>query len=150
VAAVNVRLRNFIQKLKPSSLESAGKGFALTYLTKRVDFLEELNKGQLRQGVDTQGDLIQMGYSEMHADARSERGLQTDFVDLKFSGDFHKSITADPTLNFVEFDATDSKYPEILELFDRPLLGLTVDNALLVGGMTASNISNKLLTYLTS
>lgn len=44
-------------------------------------------------GINSDDNPIGIGYSKLWGDIRKKRGLQTDFVDLKFSGRLRKNMT---------------------------------------------------------
>lgn len=45
------------------------------------------------QGLNSDSNPIGIGYSQLWGDIRKKKGLQTDFVDLKFSGRLRKNMT---------------------------------------------------------
>ena len=87
----------------------------------------DLVRSQLSEGINSQGNDIQIGYSNMWAEERFKRGLQTDFVDLNFSGRFYKSLE---TIEVGDEYFLDSNVPYASDIFDRypNILGLTNEN----------------------
>lgn len=45
------------------------------------------------QGLNSDSNPIGIGYSQLWGEVRKKKGLQTDFVDLKFSGRLRKNMT---------------------------------------------------------
>lgn len=45
------------------------------------------------KGINSDSEEIGFGYSKRWAEARKAKGLQTDYVDLKFTGSLRKSLT---------------------------------------------------------
>jgi len=81
-----VTLPTFINRL--SGLQKFAtekmKDIVLGYSKKITD----LSNSQLLKGLNVEGKVIQKGYSRTWGKARKLRGLQTQFVDLKYSGNF--------------------------------------------------------------
>lgn len=74
------------------------------------DEILDLNKAQmLVAGVDANSQ--QLGdYAPMSIEIRQEKGLQTDHIDLRFTGEFQNSMVLKKEGNTYEIDATDSKW----------------------------------------
>ena len=68
---------------------------------------EELNREQLEKGLNAKGEQIGE-YGGFYKDTRFNQGLQTDFVDLKVTGKFHKSIYAKKEGEDVEIFSDDN------------------------------------------
>ena len=151
MAAKNEELKRLLSKIRGRSplFVAQSRQFALQWLLQNTVILEELNRKQLREGKDVHGETIQDGYSEIWGRQRVIKGRQVRYVDLNFSGDFYKSITADPTLNFVEFNSPDEKLSRLRQLFKTQFLGLTQENATQVGFFAAQGIRDDLMKYLT-
>lgn len=78
-------------------------------------------------GVDNEG--VQLGeYAPMSVQIREEEELQTDYIDLRFTGDFQESIELNATAEGFEIDATDSKWKNHIERRFPDALGLTDEN----------------------
>ncbi len=121
------------------------------------DEIVDLNKAQLLVvGVDSDGK--QLGtYSPFTVEKRKQKGLQTDFIDLRFTGDFQDNMVIKKTgRSQFELDSTDPKWSfEILRNPDAwpHAIGLTDDNenrvTLLLVRVIEKNV-NDLLTVGTS
>jgi hypothetical protein len=97
------RLDNLLSKEANKILFSPTRG--LEGIMKERIFLEGLNS-------DT--NPIGVGYSKRWGKARTKKGLQTDFVDLKFSGRLRKSMTtkrADANTSVIVID-NDTDYED--------------------------------------
>jgi hypothetical protein len=58
-------------------------------LIKHEKEIIKLNNTQLLQGKNVQGKIMQRGYSPQYGKKRQKAGLQTAFVDTKFTGKYH-------------------------------------------------------------
>ena len=89
----------------------------------------DLNREQLRvRGIDMEGDKLGE-YTPYSKKLREEKGLQTDFIDLRDTGDFQDSIKLKKKDRLkYEFEATDPKWEDILQPRWPDALGLTPDN----------------------
>jgi hypothetical protein len=55
------------------------------------DLLKDLNNEQLNRGIDGKGQAITPYYTDGYKRFKKSKGLQTSVVDLKLSGDYHRS-----------------------------------------------------------
>jgi len=60
-------------------------------LMKHERRIVELNNAQLMAGKNIDSNIMQSGYSPNYARRRRKKGLQTSFVDLKFTGKYQDS-----------------------------------------------------------
>lgn len=60
-------------------------------LMKHNNDIVTLANEQLTKGVNVEGQIMQKGYSTQYGKKRKSKGLQTSFVDLKFSGKYKDS-----------------------------------------------------------
>lgn len=84
---------------------------------------------QLLRGKNIRGGTIQRGYSPTHAAARRARGLQTSFVDLRFTGRFFKGMSITERNDPGEFDIISdvSYYPDLVNRYP-DIMGLDKHN----------------------
>ena len=54
--------------------------------------IEEMQRKRLAKGKSIEGKTIQKGYSPGYAKRREKHGLQTNYVDLNFTGEFYESL----------------------------------------------------------
>ena len=133
-------------------------------LNKNEKLIADMNREQMAKspGLGADGHELGYGYTEMSAYIRESEGLQTDFVDFKHTGDFHKSIFAesysDGKTPFIDIDATDYKWTEakISESKTNPYglkkqnpeaLGLIEKNRDKVGGIIARELSQRISKF---
>lgn len=110
-------LENFILKL--SSLEKKAKVVLDETIKKEAP---QENREQLEQGLNADGQpitkqTIRAGattYAPSYAKLRRRKGLQTDHIDAKFTGKYHKSIEAKKkSTTSYELKATDPKADKV-------------------------------------
>ena len=98
------------------------------------------NREQLEQGLNADGQPISKQkiragattYAPSYAKLRRRKGLQTDHIDAKFTGKYHKSIEAKKkSVNSYELKATDPKADQVEDNLGN-LIGL---NALGIDGL---------------
>lgn len=90
-----------------------------------------LVKGQLEDGENMNKKVIQPYYSVPYARRRSKKGLQTDYVDLFFTGDFYREMkVVDTGSEYVLV----SDVPYFQDLYQRyeGILGLQNENMKLI------------------
>jgi len=61
-------------------------------LKEKHALVEEMQRKRLSQGKNVKDKTIQKGYSPGYAKRRKKRGLQTNYVDLNFTGEFYESL----------------------------------------------------------
>jgi len=85
-------LRDFIiQEVQKTMIENA-------------DAIEEIQRKRLSRGKNIEERTIQKGYSPGYAKTRKRKGLQTNYVDLNFTGEFYQSLDMVPEGDFGKFD----------------------------------------------
>ena len=57
---------------------------------------------QHHKGLNKQAEQMQGGYSTGYGKRRKKKGLQTSFVDLHFSGKFHKGLKVKPAKGVID------------------------------------------------
>jgi len=101
IAEAYRRVENFLNDIEPIKSDI---GSQLAIDAKDIN-IEQLSKG-VRSDNEKIGD-----YSPIHKKHRQEKGLQTDFVDLNFTGYWHSTIfgTYDTNDNKIFIDSTDKQ-----------------------------------------
>lgn len=84
-----VDLKEFIKRL--NGLEYFARKVATELLFKKGQEIVQANNAELIKGLNTEGKIIQTGYSKGYAKKRKKAGLQTSYVDLYFTGKFQSS-----------------------------------------------------------
>ena len=69
---------------------------AIEIAMQQEQLIKERQIEQHHAGVNREGKRMQTGYSTGYAKKRKKRGLQTRYVDLHFTGQFHKSLDVVP------------------------------------------------------
>jgi len=93
------------------------------------NFVEDLQRSQLEVGKNIEEKTIQQGYSPGYAKRRQRKGLQTKFVDLKFTGEFYKSLELTPIEKQGEFNIISfvDYYPYLIKRYPA-IIGLSEKN----------------------
>ena len=145
-------LLSLIQKFRDSNTFVAQRSAEFLSNNSTADIIEKYNREQLAEGEDADGNDLG-GYGMRRTVERKDAGLQTDFIDLKFSGDFYDSIFAQGELKGstrvnLKIDSIGDKWEEIKhdERFENAL-GLTQENADKVGVSLAEHIAKELNKY---
>jgi hypothetical protein len=98
-----VTLEVFIDRLK--GLEYQAKKIGTEILFKRSSEIVKKNNAELIKGLNTQGKIIQRGYSPAYGKRRRKAGLQTSFVDLYFTGKFQESSKGVKAVEGLDIDS---------------------------------------------
>ena len=117
-------------------------------LFKRSKEIVELNNKQLMQGKGKSGDIMQRGYSSGYSKLRKKKGLQTSYVDLKFTGkyqDTRKGVKSQKGLNII----SDVDYEKYLRGNFPDHVGLTSDNQELIKELLVPELAVMIKKYLT-
>ena len=136
-------LPGFVQQSGNSSIEE------------NKDDILDLNKAQMIVlGVDS--DNSKLGeYAPLSVQERKKKGLQTDYIDLRFTGDFQDSMTVKKEGKGFAIDATDGKWdgneisPTLSQQFP-DALGLTPENENTVTEIIINKIDKEVDKYLST
>ena len=77
-------------------------------------FAEDLQRDQLKEGVDPKNSPITPLYSENYKRFKKSKGLQTKVVDLKLTGKFHREIFQTDEGVGYSFESRDEKTPKLV------------------------------------
>lgn len=113
--------------------------------------IAEINREQLESGLNYDGDFLG-NYAESTKKIRRKKGLQTDHIDLKFTGKFHREIKVEPAgKNTFELTSTDPKWENKLHTQKRfeKAIGIMSNSEDRVTEVVTSNIEAKLDEILT-
>lgn len=97
-------------------------------LMKQASKIVSLNNEQLLQGKGVDSKTMQSGYSPGYSKIRQRKGLQTGFVDLKFSGKYQDSRKAQKTKDGINI-VSGVNYEKYLRKNFPTHVGLTEKNA---------------------
>ncbi len=108
---------------------------------------------QHHAGVNKLGKQMQSGYSAGYGKRRKKKGLQTKFVDLHFSGKYHKGLKLEPAFHSSHIkkgiDVTgDTDYEKYLRGNFPNMAGLTKEHADEVAEILAKLIAPEIEKYL--
>jgi len=118
-------------------------------VNKKASVVEEMQRRRLAKGKDIEKRTIQKGYSPGYAKRRKKRGLQTNYVDLNFTGEFYESLelkeTPEPgefqTVSYVDY----AKY--ILDRYTS-VLGISVDDSKKLKQIVLGELNKSVKRYL--
>jgi hypothetical protein len=103
-------------------------------IMKTRDKLGDLNRKQLSEGIRADDEKMHWmqdnhyPYVKPYARIRENMGLQTDFVDLKVTGDFWNSIDVIPENDEVIFFSMDDKAQYLEENYSKEIFGINDKN----------------------
>ena len=131
-------LRDFItQEVQKTMIENA-------------DVIEEIQRKRLSRGKNIEDRTIQKGYSPGYAKTRKSKGLQTNYVDLNFTGEFYQSLDMVPEGDFGKFDIiSDVDYAKYIYGRFPAIMGLTKNEADEVKKILLKGLKEKIIKYLT-
>jgi hypothetical protein len=108
--------------------------------------LDMIREQQL-QGKGKDDKVMQSGYSTGYAKRRKKKGLQTRFVDLHFTGRFHKSLDMIPTKEGADVQSTEP-YGQYVKANFPTSAGLGKANANTTSEMIANKLAPEIKKYL--
>lgn len=117
-------------------------------LIKQEKQIIELSKQQLLEGKNVENRTMQRGYSTQYAKRRKKRGLQTSFVDLRFTGAYQDSKRAIKVKEGINIQS-DADYEKYLRVNFPNHVGLTSDNAQIVASVIAEPLAVEIKKFLT-
>jgi len=97
-------------------------------IRQNANALKKLNVDQMRKGVDSDGDQIGNYKDKKWIAKRKKRNRQVKFVDLRFTGDFQKSMYVKFDGAEINFGAKDWKQDILVHHWGDEIFGLTDDN----------------------
>jgi hypothetical protein len=104
-------VEDLIQQLKDLP-ETVQRGVDKAVIDDQYE-IAEINREQLLSGIDAEGNPLGE-YRESTKAARRRRGLQTDYIDLKFTGKFQRSFEIDKKGDDYSLTAKDPKWEDKL------------------------------------
>lgn len=146
--AEGASLTKLINNLK--RIRSEGEKMLASAITEYLPDMAQMQRTRLEEGRDAKGDRLERNngdwypYSPRYAAKRKKLGLQTDHVDLKVTGAFHKGISAKKTANnAVRLGSSDEKSVFLEKQYD-DIFGFDRSQQervqVLVGGELESNV----------
>lgn len=107
----------------------------------------DMIRSQHHEGMGRDDKIMQRGYSKSYGKRRKKKGLQTKFVDLHFTGKFHKSLDLVPTKEGMDVQSTEP-YGYYVKANFPTSAGLTKENAEKVATLVANILAPKIKNYL--
>jgi len=142
-----VSVNEFIKRL--SGLEYYTKKLATEALFKASPEIVKQNNAELMRGKNTKGETIQKGYSKYYGKKRKEAGLQTQFVDLKFSGKFQDTSKGVKVVEGLDIESGVDYEKHIRKRFEN-IRGLNDKQAEIQASKIAEELIEPLKKYLTT
>jgi len=136
----------FVKRM--SQVEYFIKKQAQTILKGQGQEIIEMVKDQHHAGLNRDGEQMQSGYSKAYGKRRKKSGLQTKFVDLHFTGKYHKSLKVVSQENGVDVTSTEP-YAHYLRGNFPGMAGLTPQNADKIAEVVANILAPKIKKFLT-
>ncbi len=116
-------------------------------LKQNEKLIVDMQTGQHHKGVNIHSEQMQGGYSTGYGKRRKKSGLQTSFVDLHFSGKFHKSLKVVPAKGGVDVKSN-VDYEKYLRGNFPGEAGLTATNAEQVAEIVANLLAVQMKKFL--
>ena len=142
-----VNIEEFIKRL--DGVDHFATKRASELLFERGKKIVELNNAELMKGKNTEGGVIQRGYSAGYAKLRQKKGLQTSFVDLRFTGKFQDSSKPVKVLGGLDIDS-DADYEKHLRAKYPNIRGLNEAQSEIIAKEIAKELATDLKKYLVS
>ena len=127
----------------PDFIQKEGKKI----LKQNESLIVGMQTKQHHAGVNVKDEQMQGGYSTGYGKRRKKKGLQTSFVDLHFSGRFHKSLKVVPSKGGVDV-RSDVDYEKYLRTNFPGEAGVTKPNAEIVAEIVAKQLAVKMKKFL--
>ena len=141
-----VTFETFVQRFRelPEHLNKIGSDL----LMKHNNEIVPLANTQLMKGVNIHDETMQKGYSTQYGKRRKKAGLQTSFVDLKFTGKYQDSK------KLVKYDygvdiRSSADYEAHLRANFPDHVGLTEPNAEVIANKMENDVAKEIETFLT-
>jgi hypothetical protein len=116
-------------------------------LIKHNEAIVKMQKDQHLAGVNKQDKIMQQGYSSGYAKRRKKKGLQTSYVDLHFTGKYHKGLKVRPDKEGVNVESNVEYEKYLRERFEG-MAGLTKKNADVISNIIAKELAIDIKKYL--
>ena len=115
---------------KLAGIEAKVRVIVVSSIKRHEKQIIKRNQDQLKKGEDANTDQLGNYKDRKWIAKRKKKGLQTKYVDLKFSGDFTKSmfVKFDSAGMSLGLDATDKKKGILIHHWGEDILGLNDQN----------------------
>jgi len=102
---------------------------------------------QQHEGIGSDGQKLQTGYSKGYAKRRKKKGLQTGYVDLHFTGKMHKGMKVLSVPGGVDIRSKEPYEYYVRANFPKGF-STTPENAKLIGDFIAAQLAIRMKIYL--
>lgn len=131
-------LPEFVQDISNNSIEDNSENIL------------DLNRSQmLVSGIDSEGDSLGE-YSAFTVQKRKDKGLQTEFIDLRYTGEFQDSLILQQDKDAYFIGALDPKWQDEIQPRWPDALGLTEDSESKVTEILTNEIDIKVDRFLST
>jgi len=120
---------------------------AAEILVRENDRIVKMQQEQHHEGRGADDKTMQTGYSSGYAKKRKKKGLQTRFVDLHFSGKYHKGLKVKPVKEGLDIES-DVEYERYLRNRFTNMAGLDSKNAKEIKKLLADKLAPEIKKYL--
>lgn len=141
-----VTIKEFAERM--GKVEAEARKAAEKIILKYNNEVVSLQNRQLLKGKDIHGETMQNGYSPAYGKLRRKKGLQTSFVDLKFTGKYQRSKKLVKYSYGVDI-RSDADYEAHLRANFPDHVGLNVENSEYIAEKMAEELGNEMKKYLT-
>ena len=140
-----VELNVFIKRIQ--NIDKFLKKVAPDVLMKSEREIIALNNVQLLEGKNADDKIMQQGYSKAYGNKRRKKGLQTSFVDLKFSGFYQESKKGEKAEGGINI-VSGASYEKYLRGNFHNHVGLTKRNADKVADLISEPLAELIKNYI--
>ena len=140
-----VEFKEFARRfgMLPAFIDKEGKNI----LKSNEKLIVDMQKDQHHRGVNKMSEQMQGGYSTGYGKRRKKKGLQTSYVDLHFSGKFHKGLKVTPAKGGVDVKSN-VDYEKYLRGNFPGEAGVTKQNAETLAEIVAKKLAVEIKKYL--
>lgn len=116
-------------------------------LLKENDRIVKMQQEQHMSGVGADDKTMQTGYSTGYTRTRKKKGLQTRYVDLHFSGKYHRGLKVKPVKEGLDVESN-VEYEQYIRKMFPSMAGLTGKNANEISAILVKKLAPEIKKYL--
>jgi len=141
-----VTLEEFVKRF--NNVESFLNKWHEEAMIKHSNEIVDMNRKQMLQGINSEGEMMQQGYSPGYAKLRKKKGLQIGFVDMKFTGKFQDSLKGVKNPKGLDLKSNVDYEKYLRDDKYGTAIGLTEENADVIEEKLIKELAPKLKKYL--
>ena len=143
-------LNILIKKLNKLAAGDIEKVVFKKTMQRSQDKIEDMQRFQMQQGLDSDGDVIGYLRSSIYARAKKNKGgiAPVGHVDLKDTGAFQSKIKARIVHGAVLLDSSDSKTDDLVEKYGEDIFGFNEESKEILGRILAPVAAFELKRYI--